>query len=248
MLRSSGRVQPSAPGPAELLVAQDGQGLDARGARTAALVLPPADEALLPAVNRRLADAGIPWQYEPRTASGGAELAGASVARARFGEPARSSGSIWCPPRRQPRPRVRSRRPPALPGRWKARTPRIAATCSSRPRCWRRPTTLPVSTGMVRFLDWVASEWAGAGGESPSTTRGRSLPAPAAATRVRFPSGREVEIDGTRTVRGTGEAGLYTFLAADTTVAVLALNPPFDRVEARAASTGTTASPRSARA
>jgi hypothetical protein len=43
---------------------------------------------------------------------------------------------------------------------------------------------------------------------------------------VRFPSGVEREIDGTRTVRGTGEAGLYTFLAADTTVAVVALNPP----------------------
>jgi hypothetical protein len=87
-------------------------------------------------------------------------------------------------------------------------------------------TTLPVSTGMLRFVDWVASEWAGAGGVATDLAAGVHLPAPAAATHVRFPSGVEREIDGTRTVRGTGEAGLYTFLAADTTVAVVALNPP----------------------
>jgi hypothetical protein len=78
---------------------------------------------------------------------------------------------------------------------------------------------------MVRFVDWVATEWAGAGGAGEYTV-GDHLPAPDAATHVRFPSGRELEIDGTRTVRGTGEAGPYTFLEGDTVVAVVALNPP----------------------
>jgi hypothetical protein len=86
-------------------------------------------------------------------------------------------------------------------------------------------TTLPVSTGMVRFVDWVATEWAGSGGIADYTV-GDHLPAPPAATSVRFPSGREIEIDGTRTVRGTGEAGTYVFLDADTAVQVVALNPP----------------------
>jgi len=35
-----------------------------------------------------------------------------------------------------------------------------------------------------------------------------------------------MEIDGTRTVRGTGEAGTYEFLEADTAVLIVALNPP----------------------
>jgi len=52
------------------------------------------------------------------------------------------------------------------------------------------------------------------------------LPAPLGATKVRFPSGEDYEIDGTRTVRGTGKAGFYTFLASDTTVSVVALNTP----------------------
>jgi hypothetical protein len=91
-------------------------------------------------------------------------------------------------------------------------------------------TSLPVSTGMVRFVDWVATDWAGSGGSGEYRV-GEHLAAPPGATHVRFPSGREVEIDGTRTVRGTGEAGPYTFLAADTTVSVVALNP--DPAESR---------------
>jgi hypothetical protein len=78
---------------------------------------------------------------------------------------------------------------------------------------------------MVRFIDWAATQWAGSG-SAPDYEAGAYLSAPAGATHVRFPSGREVEIDGTRTVRGTDEAGLYTFLAADTVVSVWALNPP----------------------
>jgi hypothetical protein len=78
---------------------------------------------------------------------------------------------------------------------------------------------------MVRFIDWVSTEWAESGGAGEYTV-GDHLSAPPPSTHVRFPSGRELEIDGTGTVRGTGEAGPYTFLASDTVVAVMALNPP----------------------
>jgi hypothetical protein len=86
-------------------------------------------------------------------------------------------------------------------------------------------STLPVSAGMVRLIDWAATQWAGSG-SAPDYEAGAYLSAPVGATHVRFPSGREMEIDGTRTVRGTSEAGLYTFLAADTVAFVVALNPP----------------------
>jgi hypothetical protein len=87
-------------------------------------------------------------------------------------------------------------------------------------------TTLPVSTGMLRFMDWVAGEWAGAGGGAQEYTAGTSIPSPSGATHVRFPSGSELEIDGTRMVRGTGEAGFYRFLDNDSVISVVALNPP----------------------
>ena len=89
-------------------------------------------------------------------------------------------------------------------------------------------TTLPVSTGMLRFIDWAASAWAGRAGFSSELQAGARLPAPVGATHVRFPSGEEFEIDGTRTIRGTGRAGFYTFLTSDTTVSVVALNTPVD--------------------
>ena len=87
---------------------------------------------------------------------------------------------------------------------------------------------MPVSTGMLRFIDWAASAWAGRAGALGALAAGTHLPAPLEATHVRFPSGEEFEIDGTRTVRGTGKAGFYTFLAADTAVSVVALNTPVD--------------------
>jgi len=223
VLERSGRVDSAAPGTAELLIAQDGIGLDGRGQSTAALVVPPDDLTTLPALNRRLIEAGIAWRYRSRTSVGEAELDGAALPDPLRGtritgwydlEPtgddgasralAEVAGSPW------------ALEGTDVDGR---RYLLLASPLSA------DATTLPVSTGMVRFVDWAATEWAGAGGATEYTV-GDHLPAPPSATRVRFPSGREVEIDGTRVVRGTGEAGPYTFLDADTAVAVVALNPP----------------------
>jgi hypothetical protein len=79
---------------------------------------------------------------------------------------------------------------------------------------------------MVRFVDWVVSEWAAAGGGPVERTAGHVLAAPDGAERVRLPSGAEVAIDGARRVLATGELGFYTFSAGDSTVAVEAVNPP----------------------
>lgn len=232
VLQAAERVRPVPPPSAHLLVSESGEGLAERGDRTAAWVLPPTDPTLLPAANRRLADAGIPWRYEPRAVEGEAALEGRALPEPLLAGRARAWFDL------------------ALTGDPVGATTTIAETRSGpwavegTDAAGRRylligspmdqsSTTLPVSTGMLRFVDWVASEWAGAGGVATDLAAGAHIPAPAAATRVRFPSGVEQEIDGTRTVRGTGEAGLYTFLAADTTIAVVALNPP--REESRLA-------------
>jgi len=225
VLEGAGRVRTTPPGAAALLVADNGVGLDQRAANASTLVIPPADPTLLPALNRRLAEGGIPWSFEPAESTGETELTGAAI----------------------PAPledvRVRRRYELALVGDPPAPT-RTLAEVESRP--WavegtdvgaRRylllaspleadATSLPVSTGMLRFVDWIATVWSGAGGETTDLTTGQHLAAPGDATHVRFPSGAEVPIDGTRTVRGTGEAGFYTFFAADTVVWVVALNPP----------------------
>jgi hypothetical protein len=224
VLEASSRLRPSEPAQAELLVAQDGAGLDLRGASTASLVIPPDDPTLLPALNRRLGDAGIPFRYEPHAGAGEAQLAGESLPEALVGvrvlrwlalvgtveggAASRSLAEVAGEPWAVEGTDASGRRYLLLA------SPLVASA-----------STLPVSAGMVRFVDWAATQWAGIG-SVPDHEAGAYVAAPAAATHARFPSGHEVEIDGTRTVRGTSEAGLYTFLAADTVVSVMALNTP----------------------
>ena len=223
VLEASRRIRSSSVGEADLLIAQDGSGLEGRGPVTAAIIVPPEDATVLPALNRRLADAQIPWRYEPRLETGEAELTGDGLpepfqgARAlrwydlvSVGERAmtthtlaEAAGRAWALEGSDPA----GRRYLLLA------SPLVASA-----------TTLPVSASMVRFIDWTASEWAGAG-SLPDYPTGAYLPAPSEATHVRFPSGREVEVDATRTIRGTSEPGVYTFVAADTVVALVALNP-----------------------
>lgn len=225
VLEGAGRVRTTPPQAADLLVATHGEGLEQRAPDAATLVIPPSDPTLLPALNRRLADAGIPWRLEPTITEGETPLVGNSLPEplaevtvrrwydvALVGDPpgptrtlAEVGGGPW-----------------AVEGT-DAGGRRYLLLASS---LEAGATSLPVSTGMLRFVDWVASEWAGAGGEAAERITGEHLPAPAGATHVRFPSGAEQPIDGTRTVRGTGEAGFYTFLANDSVLSVVALNPP----------------------
>jgi hypothetical protein len=227
VLQTANRVTISGPGDAELLIAAGGDGLDQLGANGAALIVPSPDPTLLPALNRRLAAAGVPWRYEPRTASGSAELTGRSLPEPLEG--VRADAWYVMTPATSPTTPTRTLAeagsdPWAVQGS-DALGRRFLLLASALDA---ESTTLPVSTGMLRFIDWAASEWAGLAGGARRLTTGARLPAPRAATHVRFPSGEEFEIDGTRTVRGTGRAGFYTFLAADTAVAVVALNTPVD--------------------
>jgi hypothetical protein len=225
VLESANRVINVGAADAELLVSAEGDGLDALSADGAALIVPPSDPTLLPALNRRLADAGISWRYELRTRSGAAELAGRTLPKPLEGVRVEA----WY--------RLTLATAPTTPTRTLAEVsgdPWAVQGSTTFGRRYlllassldARSTTLPVSTGMLRFIDWSASVWAGRAGSADALEAGTHLPAPVEATHVRFPSGEEFEIDGTRTVRGTGKAGFYTFLAADTAVSVVALNTP----------------------
>jgi hypothetical protein len=224
VLERSGRIAIARPSTAELLVASEGLDLEVRGERTSVLVVPPDDVTLLPALNRRLAEAGIGWRYQPRASVGEGEIGGESVPEALAGvRVARWYAMERADDRTTPTQTIAevAGDPWALGGT-DANGRRYLLLASP---LTSDATTLPVSTGMVRFIDWVATEWAGSGGAIEYTV-GDHVAAPPAATHVRFPSGREMEIDGTRTVRGTGEAGTYEFLEADTAVLIVALNPP----------------------
>lgn len=227
VLQEAERLRLVGPGEADLLIAADGVALDARSAEGASVVLPPADATLLPALNRRLAEAGIPWAYQPGDQRGEAELTGEALPSPLAEVRVRSAYRLVPDADPPAPPRTLAELdgwPWAVEGHDLSGRPYLLLASPMT----REASTLPVSTAMPRFVDWMASEWAGSGPGVAEATVGVHVPAPAGATTVRFPSGEEMEIDGTRTVRGTGEAGFYTFLDGDSVISVVALNPPVE--------------------
>lgn len=227
VLESAGRITVVPIAGADLLVSAEGEGLDGVRPLGSVLVIPPADPTRLPALNRRLADAQIPWRLEARSTTGDADLSGRllpealSGVRARewyrlrlIGDPINGASALveagddsWAVQGQD-----------ALGRRYLLVASALDAASSS----------LPVSTAMLQFFDWAASEWAGLGGVASPHFAGDHLSAPRTATKVRFPSGEEFDIDGTRMVRGTGSSGFYTFLDGDNEISVVAVNSPVE--------------------
>jgi hypothetical protein len=225
VLEAAGRLRAEAPARAEALISAAGEAIDQLGAHGAVLVVPPSDPTVLPALNRRLASAGIPWRYDRAEGQGEVPLEGEDIPealrdiRARdwyrlvlAGDPpaptrtlAQAAGDPWALEGSDPQGRryllLASPLDPAA-------------------------STLPVSAEMVRFVDWFTGQWAAPGGSSEEVLAGAPLPAPRSADLVRLPSGSEVPVDGTRVLQATAEAGFYTFLSGDTVVSVEAVNPP----------------------
>jgi Aerotolerance regulator N-terminal len=225
VLEQAGRISTATVTGAELLVSSEGMGLESLPASGSVLIVPSADPTRLPALNRRLSDAGIPWRIDVRADSGEADVTGRGLPASLEGVRAKrwyrlrhvaesenastalaeAGGNPWIVQGRD-----------GLGRRYLLLASPLDQASSS----------LPVSSSMLQFLDWAASDWAGMGGTKVDYVVGDHISAPRGATHVRLPGGAEVEIDGTRMVRGTAQAGFYTFLEAGEEVSVVALNVP----------------------
>ncbi len=222
VLEAAGRLRPMTTGRPDVVLAADGAGLERRDGAPV-VVIPPADPVLLPGLNRRLAAAGVPWEYRRRGDGGSAPIMGdrlpeslgdAEASRwyglapvgdaGAFRTVARVAGAPWAVEGLDP-----SARRYLLLG--------SAMDAES--------TSLPTSASMVRFIDWLSSDWAGVDGATAQAVAGESLSAPRAATHAVLPSGDTAAIDGTRMLRATASAGFYTFLAGDSVLSVAAVNP-----------------------
>ncbi len=225
VLRAAGRVAAPA-GAADLVVSVEGEGLEEAGGAGAVLVVPPADAAVLAALNRRLATAGIPWRYGRSPGEGQVPLEGTDLPDPLLDVQVRRAYRLELAgtPPTAPRTLARAAGAPWAVEGSTARGLRYLLLASPLDEA---STSLPVSAEMVRFVDWAAGAWAAVGGGPVEHAAGEPLAAPRGAERVRFPDGSGAEVDGTRLVRTTGQAGLYTFLDADSgVVAVRAVNPP----------------------
>ena len=225
VLEAAGRFHSSAARRAEALISAGGEGLEELGPKGAVLVVPPTDPTVLPALNRRLMSAGIPWRYDRAEGGGEVELEGTALPEPLKGVRARAWYRMVLagdPPAPTPTLAQAGEDPWALEGTDAQGRRYLLLASPLEPEA----SSLPVSAEMVRFVDWFTGQWAATGSGSAEVFAGEPLPAPRSADKVRLPSGSDVPVDGTRMLQGTGEAGFYTFLAGDSVISVEAVNPP----------------------
>jgi hypothetical protein len=209
-------------GEPEMLISAGGAGLESPAARR--LVLPPSDPALLPALNRRLVEAGVAWRFDDDVRAGElrpsstelpVDVSAVRVARRYRLVPDDVGGGIGAG-------RVLVELADGSPFL-------VAATGTAGDHLLLatplddEASTLPVDAAMVPLLEWVISGWgSGVGGGGPLT--GEPLPLPPGATSVALPDGTRVPADGTRELRMTRDPGIYTVLGGDSVLERVAVN------------------------
>lgn len=223
VLEESGRIRRAAAGAADVAISAGSGGTPEAAAQ---VVVPPADAALLPALNRRLAGLGVPWRYETAPAEGEttvasdrttARLEGIRVRRAYRLVPSDDASVLP--------EQVLARLADGAP--WLVEGP---LPQGGRYRLMASPfvpeaTELPVSASMVPLMEWLLTPSGRSAGEA-GLLAGESLALPASATAVETPGGTRVAVDGTRVFRATREPGVHVVLAGDSVLERVAVNPP----------------------
>ncbi len=223
VLEESDRIVRGDLARAATVLSIGGEGLDARGFTQGAVVAPYADPAQLPALNRRLAEAGIPYRY-------GAERGGARIASSAVGidlgdieirrfHPLERTGDPE--PSASDAPVTLSNGDPWIVGGAAPTGPYILIASPLD----EESTTLPVSAAMIPLLEW-AIERGWRGDEDRDATAGTSFRPPATSTAVRDPGGNLHPVDGDQPFVRTAMAGFYQPLAGDSALEAIPVNTP----------------------
>ncbi|CAN5749234.1 hypothetical protein BH23GEM9_BH23GEM9_11630 [soil metagenome] len=226
VLTAAGRVRRAGAGAADVLILPGAQGLDAAGSRGAVVVLPPTQAVELPAVNRRLAAAGIPWRFavpvagEARLAAtdGDALLRSLEGARLRevyplVAEGTTSGDSILL--------RLTDGTPWAARGERRTGGTYVLIGSPLSPEA----STLPTSAAMLPLLDRITGDWAMTSAPPSDARPGQQVTVPEGATAVARPDGARDDVTSAATYALGMDPGVYRFVRGDSTVAAFAVNP-----------------------
>ncbi|MEX0980173.1 MAG: BatA domain-containing protein [Gemmatimonadota bacterium] len=226
VLEEGGRAAVSDPAEADVLISVAGAGVDTRRSGTAAIVVPLLDETLLPALNRRLATAGIPWRYDAADAAGEVrvqeqelphDLSPVRVFRHfRLTPTAADAGA-----------RVRATLATGHPWIVSGDAPAGAYLLFASP-LEPEATNLPVTAPMIPLLEWLLGQWAAPGRPDGGGVAGEPIRVPREATAIRTPEGTLHALDGTQSFRRTGEVGIYELFRGDSLLEQVAVNAPID--------------------
>jgi len=256
VLEESGRGT-RAPGPADVVVSIGGDGLGAGAQGASWIVFPPTDPNLLPALNSRLAAAGIPWRYERVLDEGeraieesalphvreevrvyrryGLTTTDASRGASQGTSPGASPGTSPGQPTGGAAANGRASVDASLEGGdpWvvSGRTDQGRYLLNGSPvdPAW---SNLPVSSAMVPVLEWMVTTWAGTAAAGIDLRVGDVWMAPDTVTAVADPDGTLVPMAEDRRFR-VERAGLYRLMANAEPFATIAVNAPPEESDLR---------------
>ena len=221
VLQDDGRIVVGAASRAQTILSAGGAGLDTRDRSQSAIVYPLGDPTRLPALNRALAEAGIPFSYElarlPQARVATTELdidlgdlqisSYFRLVRAGNQDAAAvatlSNGDAWI-----------------VDGE----TPSGSYVLLASPLD-NQSTTLPVSASMIPLLEWAVDRWSAVGGAT-GIAAGSPYTPPATSTHVQTPGGDRLAVDGDQPFYATRETGMYHALDGETVLDAVAANAP----------------------
>ena len=236
VLQESERISLGGAARAATLISLGGEGLERRSAAQSVVVVPLADPARLPALNRRLAEAGVPFRYESGPDEGArvvrsdlpVDLGGLDVRRffrlapVESGEGSNGTGAV-----------LSTGDPWLVTGSAPTGPYVLFATPMD-----EQSTNLPVSAAMIPLLEWVIERWFGDGTGNAAVTAGMDFRPPPTASAVRAPDGIVHQVDGDQPFLETAQAGIYHVLAGDSILESIPVNPPTAETDLTPASRG----------
>lgn len=236
VLQESDRISLGGAARAATLISLGGEGLERRSAAQSVVVVPLPDPARLPALNRRLAEAGVPYRYESGPDEGArivrndlpVDLENLEIRRFFRVAPVAAAG------REDGTGALLSTGDPWLLAGSAPTGPYILLSTPMD----EQSTSLPVSAAMIPLLEWMIERWFGDGTGNAAVTAGMDFRPPPTASAVRGPDGTVHQVDGDQPFLATAAAGIYHVLAGDSILESIPVNPPAAETDLTPASRG----------
>jgi len=227
VLAEAGRIR-RAGGSADVALLPGAAGIDALPAATIAVVLAPESPLELPALNRRLAAAQIPWRYEAHVGAGEARVA-----------PGDGADDLM-----RPLERVRILSWHTLQRAGSGADTVLLTLSDGAPLAVRgtragggiylllstpldeAASTIPTSPAMLPLIDRLTGAWSAATAASRTAAPGESVTLPDAADALLLPDGTHEPVTGGSAYGAANEPGVYYVLAGTDTLTAFAVNPP----------------------
>lgn len=225
VLESAGRVTRASASDATVALLPAGRGIESLPA-AGAIVLPPDSAIEIPALNRRLSAAGVPWQYETSDVVGEMRLDSSAV-----GGTLQSIGRVRVLRAYRLVPQAGASADSAL---LRLTDGDAWAVLGTRPTGGRYvlfasplstdATTLPTSAALVPLLDRLLGAWIAVTPAITEASPGQVMAVPPGTDSIRAPGGLAEAVEGSWRIGE--EAGVHTLLAGDSVTGMVAVNPP----------------------